>query len=47
MSTRTLLIIEDDADIRDTIRAVFELDGYAVETASNGAEGLARLLALP
>lgn len=39
----TLLVIEDDADIRDTIRAVFELDGYAVETATNGLEGLAAL----
>ncbi|GHA83457.1 response regulator [Cognatilysobacter bugurensis] len=43
MSGRTLLVIEDDADIRDTIRAVFELDGYAVETAANGAEGLEKI----
>lgn len=43
MRRGTLLVIEDDADIRNTIRAVFELDGYAVETAANGAEGLDRL----
>lgn len=46
MSGHTLLVIEDDADIRDTIRAVFELDGYTVETAANGLEGLAKLDAL-
>lgn len=46
MSANMLLVVEDDADIRDTIRAVFELDGYAVETAANGVEALAKLDAL-
>ena len=35
-----LLVVEDDADIRDSLREVLEAEGYAVCTASNGQEAL-------
>src|SRR5208282_3462628 len=38
-----VLIIEDDADIRELIKFNLEQDGYAVEEAATGAEGLDRI----
>jgi CheY-like chemotaxis protein len=38
-----VLIIEDDADIRDTLSEVLQGHGYQVATASNGKEGLEAL----
>jgi len=35
-----ILLIEDNADARDALRALLELDGYAVETAAEGQAGL-------
>src|SRR5438046_8907834 len=40
---RTVLITEDGAAIRESLETVLELEGYAVESASSGEEGLARL----
>jgi len=37
-----ILLIEDNADTRDALRALLELDGYAVETAAEGQAGLER-----
>ncbi len=37
----TLLVIDDDPDSRDLLKRMLEKDGYAVLTASGGAEGLA------
>ena len=37
---RTILIIEDNADARDALRILLELDGHLVEAAGEGAEGL-------
>jgi CheY-like chemotaxis protein len=37
---RSILIIEDNADARDALRILLELDGHLVETAGEGAEGL-------
>ena len=39
----TILVVEDDTDVRESIREVLEDAGYAVATASNGKEGLDRL----
>ena len=39
----TVLVVEDDRDIRDTLRELLELDGWPVVTARDGAEGLARM----
>lgn len=40
---RDVLVVEDDADIRDTISQILEFEGYAVATARNGAEALAQM----
>jgi CheY-like chemotaxis protein len=36
----SVMIVEDDPDIRETISEVLEDEGYAVISASNGAEAL-------
>ncbi len=38
-----ILIIDDDTDIRTTLHALLEDDGYEVFEAANGADGLAFL----
>lgn len=35
-----VVIIEDDADQRELLQELLAMDGYAVRTAGNGAEGL-------
>lgn len=40
MAVIKILIIEDDADIREGIRILLESEGYPVEEAENGKEGL-------
>jgi DNA-binding NtrC family response regulator len=37
-----VLIIDDEAEIRESLQTLLELEGYEVETASTGNEGLAR-----
>lgn len=37
---RTVLIVEDDPDIRASLRAVLEKEGYAVEDAEHGRAAL-------
>jgi CheY-like chemotaxis protein len=46
-TSKTVLIVEDEPDIRDSLREVLEDEGYAVAVASNGKEGLAQLSLLP
>jgi DNA-binding response OmpR family regulator len=41
--TGPILIIEDDLNILDAVAEILELEGYKVERATNGAEGLAVL----
>ena len=36
----SVLIIEDDQDLREGLRHNLELEGYKVETAASGPEGL-------
>jgi CheY-like chemotaxis protein len=43
----SILIVEDDDGVRDTIAGILRDEGYAVETASNGAAALRRLGELP
>jgi two-component system, chemotaxis family, chemotaxis protein CheY len=38
-----ILIIDDDPAIRETLAEVLEEEGYTVEVANNGAEGLAAI----
>jgi PAS domain S-box-containing protein len=40
LTRRRILIVEDNADTRETLRALLELDGHAIETASDGPQGL-------
>lgn len=37
---RTILIIEDDQDIRETLQNMLLAEGYEVLTATNGKEGI-------
>src|SRR5215212_3060873 len=37
---RSVLVVDDDPEIREIIAMVLEQDGYSVDTASNGAEAL-------
>lgn len=36
---KTILIIDDDKEIRESLRELFELEGYGVVTATDGREG--------
>ena len=38
-----VLVVDDDADIREAITDLLEVNGYRVAVARNGAEGLERL----
>ena len=40
MAAQRILVVEDDAAIREVLTEILELDGYEVEAASNGEEGL-------
>ncbi|HWL84368.1 MAG TPA: response regulator [Polyangiaceae bacterium] len=39
-SSRTILVVDDDVDIRETISMILEDEGYAVACACNGLEAL-------
>ncbi len=43
---RTVLIVEDDHDLRDSMRLVCEADGLRAESAANGLEAIERLQAM-
>jgi len=42
-SSGTVLIIDDEIAIRESLQTLLELEGYSVESAASGEEGLARL----
>ncbi|HEU5451428.1 MAG TPA: sigma-54 dependent transcriptional regulator [Terriglobales bacterium] len=39
----TVLIVDDEASIRESLQTLLEMEGYNVETAASGEEGLARV----
>lgn len=43
MEQGSILIIEDDADIREGVRILLEGDGFRTEEAVNGTQGLSKL----
>lgn len=42
-----VLIVEDEPDLRDTLREILTLKGYTCSTAANGREALERLRQVP
>src|SRR6266436_9910060 len=38
-----ILIVDDEVGIRESLQTLLELEGYDVETAANGEQGLVRL----
>ncbi len=42
-ATARLLVVDDEASIRDVLRQLFEYEDYQVEVAGNGADALRRL----
>ena len=42
-----MLIIDDEAAIRESLQTLLEFEGYAVEVANDGLEGLARIAQHP
>jgi CheY-like chemotaxis protein len=38
--SETILVVEDDADVRNLVEAILTDHGYTVHTAGNGAEGI-------
>ena len=46
-SLGSVLIIDDEAAIRESLQTLLELEGYEVEMAGDGQEGLARLAERP
>lgn len=47
MKPRSILVIDDEEAIRETLRMAFELEGYQVYTAGNGQEALRMLREVP
>ena len=43
MKRKYLLIVEDDTDLRETLKELLEIEGYTVTMASNGKEALSFL----
>lgn len=43
MRSRTVLIVDDDANIRSMVRICLESDGYLVRQAVNGADALEQM----
>jgi len=40
---REILLVDDDRDIRDSLRIILEKNGFGVRTAANGREALVEL----
>lgn len=43
MTPASILVVDDDRELRETVHEVLEFEGFAVATATNGAEALAYL----
>jgi CheY-like chemotaxis protein len=43
MRDLTVLVVDDEPDIRATVSAMLEIEGYAVAEAANGADALRQL----
>ena len=47
MNERPLLIVDDEVELRDSLRDVLNAEGYRVFVASNGREALSLLQSMP
>ena len=47
MTARTIVVVDDEDAICETLRDVFEEEGFAVEVATNGIDALLLLRAMP
>jgi two-component system, NtrC family, nitrogen regulation response regulator NtrX len=47
MSTPRILVIDDEADIRSTLRQVLSDEGYVVDVAADAAAGRSACIASP
>lgn len=47
MASESILIVDDEAHIRDLVRLYLEKEGYQVQAATNGAEALAQVRQSP
>jgi CheY-like chemotaxis protein len=47
MNKESLLVIEDNAEVRDNLEEILELYGYSVGTAANGLEGVKKAIDNP
>jgi CheY-like chemotaxis protein len=47
VNCKSILIVEDDQDIRETLEDTLREEGYVVATAANGKEAMERLKDLP
>ena len=45
-NTKTILVVDDEPDIRDSVKMILEPNGYKVETAENGDDCLEKLKTL-
>ena len=43
MENKKILVVEDDESIRESVKDLLEMEGYTVECASNGEEGIKAL----
>jgi DNA-binding NtrC family response regulator len=46
-STASILIVDDETEIRESLQTLLEFEGYRVDTAENGEDGLARIAGQP
>ena len=46
-SAASILIVDDETEIRESLQTLLEFEGYRVDTAENGEDGLARIASQP
>ncbi len=44
---KSILVVEDNKEIQNSLRAALEVEGYSVFTADNGKEGIEQLAKIP
>jgi len=43
LSKGRILVVDDEADIRESLETLLDLEGYSVELAQNATEGLRKM----